>query len=255
VKIVLVTGGFDPLHSGHIEYFEAAKKLGDILIVGLNSDEWLERKKGRSFMHIYEREKIVSSLKVVDRVVCYPDADGSSKNAITGVRAMYPDATIIFANGGDRTKENIPEMDLLDDNLEFVFGVGGENKMNSSSWLLDNWKHPKTDRAWGYYRILHEVPGAKVKELTINPGQRLSMQKHNKRSEFWLVTNGMCDVCSKLPNDYMLPVTVLKEHSTYKVPQGDWHQLTNPYDVPCKLVEIQYGQECVEEDIVRQNQP
>jgi len=98
--IVLVTGGFDPLHSGHIAYFEAAKALGDMLIVGLNSDEWLQRKKGRSFMHIYERQKIVSSLRVVDQVVCYPDADGSSKNAITGVRAMYPDARIIFANGG-----------------------------------------------------------------------------------------------------------------------------------------------------------
>ena len=137
MKIVLVTGGFDPLHSGHIAYFEAAKKLGDMLIVGLNSDDWLERKKGKAFMDIYEREKIISSLKVVDRVVCYPDADGSSKNTITGVRAMYPHATIIFANGGDRTSENIPEM--VFDDVEFVFGVGGENKINSSSWILRQW--------------------------------------------------------------------------------------------------------------------
>ena len=157
MKVVLVTGGFDPLHSGHIEYFEAAKLLGDILIVGLNSDEWLDRKKGKSFMHIYEREKIISSLKVVDKVVCYPDADNSSKNTITGVRAMYPDATIIFANGGDRTVNNIPEMDVKDDNLIFKFGVGGVNKTNSSSWILNEWKAPKTQRPRGFYRVLHDV--------------------------------------------------------------------------------------------------
>jgi cytidyltransferase-like protein len=139
MKIVLVTGGFDPLHSGHIEYFEAAKKLGDILVVGLNSDEWLERKKGKPFMDEYERCRIVEALKVVDKVVCYPDADGTSKNTITGVRKMYPNATIIFANGGDRTATNIPEMDVNDSNIEFIFGVGG-NKSNSSSWLLKKWK-------------------------------------------------------------------------------------------------------------------
>lgn len=251
MKVVLVTGGFDPLHSGHIEYFEAAKKLGDILIVGLNSDEWLQRKKGRAFMHIYEREKIVSSLKVVDKVVCYPDADGSSKNTITGVRAMYPDATIIFANGGDRTVENIPEMDVKDDNLIFKFGVGGEHKSNSSSWILEEWKAPKTDRPWGYYRVLHEVDGTKVKELTVNPGQTLSMQRHNHRSEYWHVTSGKAVVCSKMPNGYSLPALELDTHSNYKVPKQEWHQLTNPFDTPCKLIEIQYGAICNEDDIER----
>lgn len=249
MKIVLVTGGFDPLHSGHIEYFEAAKKLGDMLIVGLNSDEWLQRKKGRSFMHIYERTKIVSSLRVVDRVVCYPDADGSSKNTITGVRAMYPDATIIFANGGDRTKNNIPEM--VFDDVEFVFGVGGTNKANSSSWILEEWKAPKTERPWGYYRILHEVSGTKVKELTVEPRQKLSMQRHKHRAEYWLVAEGQCIVHSMMPNGYALPPTELTTHMSYKIAKGDWHQLSNPYDVPCRIVEIQYGDACDESDIER----
>ena len=101
MKIVLVTGGFDPLHSGHIAYFESARQLGDMLIVGINTDEWLVRKKGKSFMDEYERLRIIESLKVVDKVVCYPDADNSSKNTITGVRAMYPNATLIFANDND----------------------------------------------------------------------------------------------------------------------------------------------------------
>lgn len=250
MNIVLVTGGFDPLHSGHIAYFEAAKQLGDKLVVGLNSNEWLERKKGKAFMDIYEREKIVSSLKVVDQVVCYPDADGSSKNAITGVRAMYPDATIIFANGGDRTAANIPEMDLKDNNLIFKFGVGGENKMNSSSWILDEWKAPKTERSWGYYRVLHEVDGTKVKELTVEPGKSLSMQQHQYRSEHWHVTSGQCIVLITSNSGYYPPKSLVT-HDTYDIPVGEWHQLTNPFDEPCKIVEIQYGSQCNENDILR----
>jgi cytidyltransferase-like protein len=251
MKVVLVTGGFDPLHSGHIEYFEAAKLLGDILIVGLNSDEWLARKKGKSFMHIYEREKIVSSLKVVDKVVCYPDADNSSKNTITGVRSMYPDSTIIFANGGDRTVNNIPEMDIVDDNIEFVFGVGGVNKTNSSSWILNEWKAPQTQRPWGYYRVLHDVQGCKVKELTIDPGQSLSMQRHFKRHELWHVTNGQCVVEQQMKSGYTLPTLSLTQNSQIVIPMGDWHKINNPFDKSCSIIEIQYGDNCIEEDIER----
>ena len=138
MKIVLVTGGFDPIHSGHIEYFKAAKKLGDKLIVGLNSDAWLTRKKGRPFMNINERFVVTSSIGVVDEVLLYNDDDDSSCEAIRLARTRYPTADIIFANGGDRTKDNIPEM--IFDDVEFVFGVGGATKLNSSSDILRNWK-------------------------------------------------------------------------------------------------------------------
>ena len=253
MKVVVVTGGFDPVHSGHIAYFEAAKQLGDILVVGLNSDAWLERKKGKAFMDIYEREKIISSLRVVDKVVCYPDADGSSRNAITGVRAMYPDATIVFANGGDRTHTNIPEMDVKDDNLTFAFGVGGEQKMNSSSWILDEWKAPKTERPWGYYRVLHEAPGTKVKELTVEPGQSLSMQRHRDRNELWHVVEGHCNVYSILNLGHKLPPRSLGPHDQIDIPVGEWHQLSNPFSSPCRLIEIQYGDQCKESDIERKS--
>jgi cytidyltransferase-like protein len=247
MKIVMVTGGFDPLHSGHIAYFEAAKALGDMLIVGLNSDEWLRRKKGRAFMHIYEREQIVSALRVVDRVVCYPDADDSSKNAITGVRKMYPDATIIFANGGDRTQQNIPEMDVDDDNIEFVFGIGGEDKKNSSSWILDEWKAPKTQRPWGYYRILHNsTDNIKVKELTVDPGRHLSMQRHQHRSEYWFVAQGTATV-----EWHNQGRTVLEQYQSNTVQQQEWHQLINNTNDPLKIIEIQYGTDCNESDIER----
>ena len=253
MKIVLCTGGYDPIHSGHIAYFQAARQLGDMLIVGINTDDWLVRKKGKPFMDQYERQRIIESLEVVDRVICYPDADGSSKNAITGVRAMYPTATIIFANGGDRTSDNIPEMDLVDDNLEFAFGVGGDDKKNSSSWILEEWKAPKTSRAWGYYRVLHEVgANTKLKELTVMPKTCLSMQRHDLRQEFWFVAEGTATVYTlDEPSTDRDVKCYLEVHEHTFIECREWHQLCNETDRPLKLIEIQYGQDCVEDDILR----
>lgn len=139
--VVIASGGFDPIHSGHINYLNEAAKLGNYLIVAVNSDAWLARKKGKAFLDWNERAVIVENLKAVDAVVDFDDFDGTAKDAIKIVRKLYANAKIIFANGGDRTKENIPEMDIVDDNLEFVFGVGGEHKQNSSSWILKSWDH------------------------------------------------------------------------------------------------------------------
>lgn len=249
MRIVLCTGGYDPLHSGHTAYFKAARELGDKLVVGVNSDAWLTRKKGRAFMPWEERANIIGHMHVVDRVINFNDNDGSSIDAIRKVREIFPNHQIVFANGGDRTKDNIPEM--VFDDVEFVFGVGGEDKKNSSSWILEEWKAPKTTRSWGYYRVLHEVAGVKVKELTVEPGQRLSMQRHDHRSEYWLVSEGKCVVNSTMPNGYMLPPTELSTHMSYQIARGDWHQLTNPFDKPCRIVEIQYGSACDESDITR----
>ena len=249
MKVVLVTGGFDPLHSGHIEYFKEAKQLGDKLIVGLNSDAWLERKKGRAFMPGHERSAIIENLKMVDGVILFNDNDNTSAEAIKNVQQLYPNDQIIFANGGDRNAGNIPEVTVP--GVLFKFGVGGNNKMNSSSWILDEWKSPKTTRPWGYYRVLHEVTGTKVKELTIEPGQSLSMQRHKFRSEYWHVTSGRAVVAAMMPNGYCLPARTLETHDNYKIAKSDWHQLTNPFDTPCKLVEIQFGEACEEEDIER----
>jgi len=251
MKIILVTGGFDPCHSGHLAYFKAARTIGDRLIVGLNSDAWLTRKKGRPFMPVQERLALVGNLNMVDEVVTYNDDDGSSCDAIRVVRARYPNADIVFANGGDRTQDNIPEMSVQDSRVTFAFGVGGQDKRNSSSWILQEWKAPKTLRQWGYYRVLHEVAGMKVKELTVDPGQSLSMQRHQHRAEYWIVSEGECIVNSQLSSGYALPPTHLHAHQEYRIAVGEWHQLTNPFDVPCKIVEIQYGEHCVEEDIER----
>ena len=133
-RIVIASGGFDPIHEGHIYYLNKARELGDKLIVAVNSDGWLIRKKGMLFMLWKERAPIVEALRSVDEVIAIDDRDGSARDAIIQAKAKYPDAVIVFANGGDRTAKNIPEMDQP--GVEFVFGVGGDWKANSSSDVL-----------------------------------------------------------------------------------------------------------------------
>ena len=251
-KIVLVTGGFDPLHSGHIEYFKSAKKLGDLLVVGINSDSWLSRKKGAPFMPEQERNGIVKNLSMVDRTIFFNDRDGSAKEAIRDLRALYPNDQIVFANGGDRTQENIPEMDIKDDNLVFAFGVGGENKMNSSSWILQEWKTPKTERVWGYYRVLHEQnKDVKVKELTVEPGKCLSMQRHKDRGEHWFVSEGTATVYTLNRSTDVELIGKFNKFENLHIGKTEWHQLCNETESPLKIVEIQYGDNCIEDDIER----
>lgn len=250
-KIVLITGGFDPIHTGHLDYLEAARSLGDILIVGVNSDAWLTRKKGRSFMPLTERINILRAIRGVDHVIPFDDADGSAKDAIRMVRKSYPQDQIIFANGGDRTKTNIPEMGVEDDNIEFLFGVGGTNKANSSSWILEEWKAPKTRRPWGYYRVLHEATGVKVKELVVEPGAALSMQRHKGRAEFWLVVSGQASIYTLDRSTDMDLIGRFSQHEYIHIGTEQWHQLVNEDPSPLKIIEIQYGEKCEEEDIER----
>lgn len=252
MKIVLVTGGFDPLHSGHIEYFTEAKKLGDILVVGINSDEWLTRKKGKPFMPLRERISIISALSVVDDVLTWDDNDNSACGAIFKLMSTSGyGQEIIFANGGDRTKENIPEMTTFQDSVEFVFGVGGEDKKNSSSWILEEYKYPKTIRNWGWYRVLDEQKGYKVKELVIEPGKSLSMQRHEHRAEHWYVlkgevTIGTLDVSSDLDDTHKL-----KQNQSTTIEVNEWHQGINHTKELCHILEVQYGSRCEESDIIR----
>lgn len=244
--VVIVTGGFDPLHSGHLSYIKAARELGDILIVGVNSDEWLARKKGRSFMPFEDRLAIIDALQYADYAIPFDDRDGSAKDAIAWARRVYPEYKIIFANGGDRTLNNIPEMDMQDKNLEFVFGVGGEDKANSSSWILEEWKEPKTIRDWGYYRVLHQNGSTvKLKELTVDPGKSLSMQRHTKRAELWFVSEGMALLKT---SDNAI---IYRQFDTVHIPSNSWHQLINATDELLKIIEIQYGEKCSEDDIER----
>ena len=139
IKIAVVSGGFDPIHSGHIAYLKAAKQLGDILIVALNSDEWLIKKKGKYFMPFLERKIIIENFSMVHEVLGFEDDDlGSACPALIKIRNKYPQDEIIFCNGGDRNNTNRPEQTLED--IQHLFGVGGKEKKNSSSWILKKYE-------------------------------------------------------------------------------------------------------------------
>ena len=255
-EIVLITGGFDPIHSGHVDLIQNAARLikasnhGGQLFIGLNSDAWLIRKKGAAFMPWHERATVLRAIKGVDKVFSFNDDDGTAIDAIRKIKAENPKTMLFFANGGDRTKENIPELITKDSMTDFLFGIGGTDKKNSSSWILQEWKAPKTERPWGYYRVLHhDDPRVKVKELTVNPGAALSLQRHARRSELWFVAGGIATLQNEIHDrgkEIVIPI-----FNTIRIHKNEWHRLVNKEDVPLKIIEIQYGDECVESDIER----
>tara|TARA_X000001036_G_scaffold398591_1_gene401597 strand:+ start:2204 stop:2980 length:777 start_codon:yes stop_codon:yes gene_type:complete len=250
MKIVIVSGGFDPLHSGHIAYFKSAKEHGDKLVVALNSDSWLKKKKGKFFMPFNERKAIIENISFVDEVIDFlDDENGSCINALEKAKNIYPNDKLIFANGGDRNNLNIPEMSVS--GIEFIFSVGGDDKKNSSSWILKNWQYYHEERLWGSFFNLFEEEQVKVKELIVHPGKGMSFQKHFKRSEIWMVSKGSCVVNFSKDDPNKRENIQLNKFDHYLVPLGDWHQITNPFKETCHLIEIQYGEACIEEDIER----
>lgn len=254
MKTVFVSGGFDPLHSGHIEYFKAAKQLGDTLVVGLNSDPWLERKKGQAFMPFEERAKIIENLEMVDNVMLVPDDDTGGTTKAIGYLLQTTTGKIIVANGGDRIDGDIPEQKLFGDHseVEFVFGVGGEDKKNSSSWILSNWEKPITHRDWGEYKVLDRNGEWQVKELTFYEGKALSDQRHFKRSEHWHVVDGVINMFleDKQGNKTR---TLLVPGDSIDIPLGWWHKAVNIDNKDAKVIEVWLGKELTEEDIERRD--
>ena len=156
-SVIVLSGGFDPIHKGHMRMFREAANLGHQVIVWLNSDEWLTRKKGKPFMKFYERKEILEGIKYISSVVKFDDNDDTACSLIHQVRSTYNsgmfnhdhefnnptgrnDYQIFFANGGDRTKGNVPELDTcrkLD--VTMLWNIGG-GKIQSSSWLINGGK-------------------------------------------------------------------------------------------------------------------
>jgi len=254
-KVVLVTGGFDPLHSGHIAYFKAAQELGDHLVVGVNSDEWLTRKKGKPFMPFEERCAIIKELACVDEVIGFNDDDDSACAAIYTVLATKGSRRkVVFANGGDRTNKNTLEYTMYNNHpdVTFAFGVGGEDKKNSSSWILKEWSQPTTERAWGRYTVLDKGEGWQVKQLAFDSGKALSDQRHFKRSEHWHVIEGDVQMTLEYPN-YKTVTKLYEAGTSIDIPVLTWHKAVNTGPTTAKVIEVWLGDELTEDDIERRD--
>jgi mannose-6-phosphate isomerase-like protein (cupin superfamily) len=221
----------------------------------LNSDAWLTRKKGKPFMPFQERQAVLQAITGVDRVFGFDDADNTAIDAIKYALTLEP-SNLIFANGGDRQLDTTPELDFCKhhDNITCCFGVGGSNKANSSSWLLENWSSPKVIRNWGYYRNIYKGVNCQVKELVINPYSRLSMQRHKHRSETWNLVSGQAHIITaEISPKYDISSTSLTVNNPVNISANYWHQGCNDSDTPAHIIEIWKGSSHLlsEQDIER----
>lgn len=134
--IMILSGGFDPVHKGHIRMFKAAKNMAHKVIVGINSDSWLVNKKEKCFMNFAERAEIISAFGDIDQVMQFSNSDGTALDLLTRVQRLYTDCSLAFGNGGGRTKNNTPERGFCDAyNIDMVWKLGG-GKVQSSTDLV-----------------------------------------------------------------------------------------------------------------------
>ncbi len=245
MRIVVVSGGFDPIHSGHVRMIREAAKLGDELIVLVNTDEWLFRKKGYASMLAKERMEIVSAIDGVGAVLLANDKDGTVCESLREIaHQLRPDDAIVFCNGGDRGRDNTPESDLVKKlGGEMVFGVGGEEKTNSSSVIWPKHSIGKVDRLWGTYYDHFRNDSCVFKTLEILPFQRTSLQRHATRDEVWYVERGEIVVTLGEFRFVGLP------GASYFVPREVWHQVETGVE-GATIREMQIGI-CNEYDIER----
>lgn len=244
MKKIVVSGGFDPVHIGHLQMLDDAKDLGNHLTVILNSDRFLKEKKGFVFMPFKERKKILSGFKAVDKVTRCIDKDNTVIETLKNLKNR--DLVDIFANGGDRKdSKDIPEYNICrEKNIKMVFGVGG-GKIQSSSKLVSNFSNYRELRPWGYFENLIEEKNYKVKKLVIFPKEKLSLQLHNFRRENWYAVKGSGKV---LIDKKVYPC---KKGSTFEILKRQKHSIENTGKSRLEIIEIQSGMSLSEDDIVR----
>lgn len=224
---VAVSGGFDPLHIGHVRMFEEARKLGDKLVVILNNDNWLRDKKGFAFMPQHERKELIEAFPFVDKVVLTshkPNEYHLDKSVVRELRALKP---AIFANGGDRVAGNIPEYAVCEElGIEMAFNTGHGGKIQSSSWMIGAASRDvrRSIRPWGEFYNWDTGTTWHLKTLYVKPGKRLSLQYHKHRAEHWMLLDG--DAIATIgPKNGKLRRVPLKKHQIFEVPKGYVHRL------------------------------
>ncbi len=244
MKKIVVSGGFDPVHIGHLELLENAKKLGNQLTVILNSDKFLQQKKGFIFMPFDERKKILLGFSCVDKVVRSIDKDNTVCETLKSLRKK--NQVDVFANGGDRKDINdIPEYKICKDNgIEMLFDIGGD-KIQSSSELIEQFNNYSEKRPWGYFENLLEEKNYKVKKLVIHPKEKISLQSHNFRKEKWHIVKGTGRVFIEDK------VFSCKKGSYFEIKTKQIHSIENTGSKDLEIIEIQLGSKLLEEDIIR----
>ena len=244
----LLSGGFDPVHIGHLAMIKDATKIADNVVILLNSDEWLTRKKGKPFMNEIQRAQILEEFESISQVIIQRnDKDDSSNHAIKDFYNTKSQKSICYCNGGDRSKENkIREAETCKDlNIDLVFGVGGIHKIESSSNLIKNHVAEIERRPWGSYHIIAKGQGYQIKEINIKPQKKQSLQRHKNRSEYWQIINGIGMV-------YLEDTKFqLEKGDNIYIPKGDIHRLENIGEKILTLIEIQIGNNISEDDIER----
>ena len=248
-KWVAVSGGFDPLHIGHVRMFKAAKKLGDKLVVILNNDNWLRAKKGFVFMPQKERKELIEAISGVDKVV-YTKHDKNPKD-MSVARALRELRPVIFANGGDRKPGNLVSKEAIacrEIGCKEVLNVGHGGKIQSSSWMVNAARRPasKAVRPWGEYYGWDSGKGWNLKTIYIKPKKRLSLQYHHHREEWWLLVSG--DAQATLRDESGDRTVALKKGEVFRVTKKMIHRLSSQKGGI--IVEVAYG-DFDEEDIVR----
>jgi len=227
--VVAVSGYFDPVHEGHIEYFNLARKLGDRLVVILNNDLQAERKKGRAFMSEKGRAAVLRALEVVDEVFVSVDKDGSVCESLRRVR---PD---VFANGGDRFSDEVPEVGVCRElGIKVVDSLG--KKIESSSRLVAEFEKSS---------FVESGDGCRVKKLNIEPGREISLRRHLHRSENFVVISGVARVC--LDGEEF----VLNKGESVCVSVGEVYRLENPGKILLEVVSVRVGEYLGEDDVER----
>ncbi len=247
-RMVAVSGGFDPLHVGHVRMFKEARKLGDALVVILNNDNWLEDKKGFAFMPQQERKEIIESFPFVDKVMITDHRRSDPDRSVA--RALVKLKPAIFVNGGDRKgARDIPEAATCKKlGIKLAFNVGEGGKVQSSSWMIREASKNflRSVRPWGEFYGWNEGKGWKLKTVHIKPGKRLSLQYHNHRSELWTLVEG--DATATIEADGKQRRIPLVVGQIFAVPVRAVHRLESKRGGV--IVEVGLG-EFDENDIIR----
>ena len=243
----LVSGGFDPVHVGHLRMFQDAKNLSNKVILLLNNDEWLIKKKGKPFMNQNQRKEILEEFKSITEVIIQTSSEKSSSRAIEEFVNNNSNKSICYCNGGDRSNiKNILESDICQKlGVSLEFGIGGEEKVESSSQLTKNYLGNVEKRPWGNYHIIAKNTGYQIKEIKVTQGSKLSLQKHEARSEFWQIVKGDSKITIE-NQEYFL-----KEKEHIYIPKDTIHRIENIGKEELIFIEIQLGEILKEEDIIR----